>query len=93
MWSVARLELMSGNHFLPVTYLEFEKMERPLQNQKRAVVERQQRRLNAVMADQNKPGEQQLLWESQWCWQGVMRRLERRAGRENALKICQKRWR
>jgi len=51
---VAGLQAVRGDRFLPFTYLDFEKMERTLQDQEGAVIQRRQRRLGAVMANQDK---------------------------------------
>jgi hypothetical protein len=48
------LEMMCGDDFCPGTDLNLEKMQRPLQNQKRTIIEQRQGRLNSVMADQHK---------------------------------------
>jgi hypothetical protein len=60
---MARLEAMSRDDFCPGTVLDLEKMQRPLQNQKRTIVERRQGRLDGVTANKNEPSQQQLLWE------------------------------
>jgi len=55
--SMTGFKPMSGNCLLPATYLQFEEMEGLLQDQERTIIERRQRRLDAVVANQNKPGE------------------------------------
>ena len=66
------LETMCGDDFCPGTDLNLEKMQRPLQNQKRTIVERRQGRLDGVTADQNEPSQQQLLWEGCRRWRSVV---------------------
>jgi hypothetical protein len=60
---MAGLEPMCGDYFRLGTELNLEKMQRPLQNQKRTIVERRQGRLDGVTANKNEPSQQQLLWE------------------------------
>ena len=78
---------MCGNNFDPGTHLDFEKMWRPLDNQERTIIQRRQRRLDAIMADQNIPSQQQILWERSGCRCSVVVCLKRGAASQNALEV------
>jgi hypothetical protein len=69
---MAGLEPMCGDDFRLGTELNLEKMQRPLQNQKRTIVERRQGRLDGVTANKNEPSQQQLLWEGFRRWRSVV---------------------
>jgi hypothetical protein len=55
LWCMAGLEAMCGDGFCPGTDLNLEKMKRPFEHQEGTIIERRQRRLNGVTADQDKP--------------------------------------
>ncbi len=69
---MAGLETLCGDDFCPGTKLNLENMQRPLQNQKRTIVERRQGRLDGVTANKNEPSQQQLLWEGFRGWRSVL---------------------
>jgi hypothetical protein len=69
---VTRLETVCRHNFDPGTHLQLEKMQRPLYHQERPIIERRQRRLDGVVADQHITGQQEILWKGCGCWCGVM---------------------
>jgi hypothetical protein len=73
------LETMCGDDFCPGTDLNLEKMQRPLQNQERTIVERRQGRLDSVMANQHKARQEQILWKGCGRWRVVVVCLKRSA--------------
>ena len=54
---------MCGDSVDPIPHLKFEKMQAPFQNQEGACVERRQRRLNRILANQHEPSQKELFWQ------------------------------
>ncbi len=90
LWGMTGLEAMSGDGFCPGTDLNLEKMKRPLKHQEGTVIERRQRRLDGVTADQDKPGQQEILWKGSRRWCSVVACLKGRAASQDPLELLEK---
>jgi hypothetical protein len=76
---MAGFQPVCGHRVHSVSYLQLEGVKGPLQDQVWPIVQRRQRRLDAVMADQYESGEQEILGQSGVGRHGVMRRGQRDA--------------
>ncbi len=61
----------------------------PLQDPEGAIVERSQRRLGAIPADEHEPRQEELLWQCDRRRRGVVARGEWRPARHGGLKVSQ----
>jgi hypothetical protein len=76
---MARFEAMCGNNFDLGSSLDFEKMQRPLNDQERTIIKRRQQWLDGVMANQHKTRQKQILWKGCRRWRVVVACLKRSA--------------
>jgi hypothetical protein len=88
---VAGLEAAGRHDIRPVSQLELEKAEGPLQHEVGAVVQRLKRRLHRVPAYQHEAGTEQLVWQLRRTRLAVVRSRARLPTGQDLLQVLQER--